>query len=948
MKALLQSLAAFLMAALATHCVAIPANVEVVETFRGVTQYRLKSNGMTIVLVPQRASPVVTFMVVYHVGSRNEAPGNTGSAHLLEHMIFNKSTQNFGRANGHKTFQEVLHEAGADFTSTNMTTGYDRMNGYSTVPSDKLELAIKIEADRLGRGLILESERQTEMSVVRNEYEISENNPQSALFKATIGTAFQAHPYRWPVLGYRSDIEGVTIEKLREHYRTYFWPDNAEAVLVGDFDTEAALAMFDREFGGFKRSPHAIPTVITVEPEQEGERRVVVRRPGTLGHLLIGYMRPGIAHPDQPALDVLATVLEDGANSRLRKALVDKGLATTANAYNYSLRDPFPFLVAATIAPGRTHAEVETAIRTVLADVVREGISDTELRRAQRQLEVTLIRERDGTYRTARTIGAQIALGQWKRAYTLIDDIRAVSAADVQRTAAKYLLPDRATVGWFVPHNDAKRDRGPAASGSSAGTKSTGAARGSGTDSADRATAGASSAAAGSTGASSVSSSAASASTAVQPEPARPFAQRTLHRVLPNGITLAIVRNRAAPTVAIHGVIVGGESSAPPGKRVLPALLAKVLDRGTLSRTKEEIGALIEDVGATRNYATTLSDTTITATGLARDLDVIVDVLADELSNPAIRADELARAKKELENDILRIDDSTAARAMERLGQLVFPPTHPYRPATRAEKLEALSAIGDAELRDFHRRRYNGSSMILAIVGDVDIDAAAALIARKFGATPKGERNRTSFDAAPTAGPSPVREAVTLRGKANMNIVLGTASGLKRTDPHYEAALIANAVLGQTALASRIGRRVRDTEGLSYSLASRFAQMEDLPGLWYVNVNVAPQNYAKALKSTREEIDRYAKEGATDAEVAEQKSFFAGNYRVGLGSNAGIAEALVGALRHGFGPGYLDSFPERVRAVTTTEVNAALRRHLIPERLHVIVAGDLDRLADTP
>src|SRR5215212_6497382 len=231
-------LAAPLLAAALT----LPANVEPVETYANVTQYRLKSNGMTILLVPNHASPVFTFMVVYHVGSRNDAPGNTGSAHLLEHMIFNKSTENFGRAKGHRTFQEVLYEAGADAGSSNMTTWYDRMNGYSTLPSDKLELAMRIEADRLGRGLILDSERQSEMSVVRNEYEIGENNPSQALNKALVATAIQAHPYHWNTIGYRSDIEGVSTDKLREHYKTFFHPNNAEAILVGDFEKEKALA----------------------------------------------------------------------------------------------------------------------------------------------------------------------------------------------------------------------------------------------------------------------------------------------------------------------------------------------------------------------------------------------------------------------------------------------------------------------------------------------------------------------------------------------------------------------------------------------------------------------------------------------------------------------------------------------------------------------------------
>jgi zinc protease len=257
----------------------LPANVEWVDSLGGITQYRLKSNGMTILLKQNDAAPVITFEVVYHVGSRNEAPGNTGSAHLLEHMLFNKSTQNFGRALGHKTFQELLFAAGCDYSSTNMTTWYDRMNGYSTLPADKLELAMKIEADRLGRALILDKERQPEMTVVRNEYEIGENNPSTALYKAVVGAAIQAHPYHWDTIGYRSDIEGVSTETLRQHYKDFFWPDNAEAILVGDFDPATALRVFDHEFGVFAHSSKPIPAVPSSR-HKKARLRVIVRGPG--------------------------------------------------------------------------------------------------------------------------------------------------------------------------------------------------------------------------------------------------------------------------------------------------------------------------------------------------------------------------------------------------------------------------------------------------------------------------------------------------------------------------------------------------------------------------------------------------------------------------------------------------------------------------------------------
>jgi zinc protease len=865
---------------------------------------------MTILLVPDHTSPVITFMVVYHVGSRNEAPGNTGSAHLLEHMIFNKSTENFGRANGHKTFQEVLYEAGADFASTNMTTWYDRMNGYSTLPSNKLELAMKIEADRLGRGLILDSERQSEMSVVRNEYEIGENDPSNALFKNVVGTAVQAHPYHWDTIGYRSDIEGVTTEKLREHYKNFFWPDNSEAILVGDFDTEAALAMFDREFGAFKKSDRPIPQVITVEPPQEGERRAILQRPGTVGLVMLGYMRPGALHPDFMALEVLNSILADGVNSRLYRALVEQGLATAVQSYNFTLRDPYPLLIESTLAAGKSHEELEKAIKAAVSEVVAKGVSAEEVKRAQQQIEVAAIRSRDGTYNYASSLGESVASTNWKWFLTYVDNIKAVTAADVKRVAASYLLPERTTVGWFVPTAaqtavvpnvpEARRDLAPAPS-----------------------------AAAPQTGKRAAGS----------------FAQRTTRRVLPNGIIVDVVENHSVPTVAIRGIAFAGDIAAPAGKRAVPALTAKMLARGTKSRTKEQIGKLLDDVGATRSYNAALTETTLSANGMARDLPLLLDVLADELKNPAFTSEELAKAKKELENDYLRNDDNTQLRAVARLNQLVYRDTHPYYPAGRAALVESANAATADELRAFHRARFSGANLILAIVGDVDTAKTLALVEKHLGGIPKGER--LSYDLPlTTPAAKGVREVVTMRGKANMNIIMGTASGLRRNDPDYEAALISNAALGQNALSSRIGRRVRDTEGLSYNLSSRFWNSDFLDGIWLVNVNVAPQNLAKAMQSTREEIEKFGREGVTDAEVEAQKSFFAGNYQVGLGSNAGIATALVNAEKFGFGPRYLDEFPSRIRAVTKDEVNAAMRKHFFPDKLHVIVAGDLEKLPE--
>ncbi len=888
-----------------------PAGVERLDSQAGITEYRLRSNGMKILLSPNHAAPVITFLVVYHVGSRNEAPGNTGSAHLLEHMLFNKSTRSFGKANGKKTFQEVLYESGADYSSSNMTTWYDRMTGYSTLPAEKLELAMKIEADRLGRALILDTERQPEMSVVRNEYEIGENSPYRALDKAVIASAIQAHPYHWNTIGYRSDIEGVTSEKLREHYRNFFYPDNAEAVLVGDFDTDTALRWFDREFGSFPRSKSPIPAVITVEPPQEGERRVTVRRPGPVGIVEIAYMRPHSLHPDFVPLDVLSTILATGVNSRLYQGLVEPGLATDVDSWNYTLRDPYPIVVQATVASGRSHEDVEKALKLALERVAQGGVTAAELDRAKSQLEVAVVRGRDGTYELASSLGEAVASADWKWFVGYVDAVRRVSADDVKRVAAAYLVPDHATVGWFVPAVEpvaraAPPSKPPTVKKGGAG----GASDGAGASTPDK------------TG----------------------FAARTLHRVLPNGLTLDVVANRAVPTVALQGTVFAGKMEAPSGRPALPELTAMMLSRGTKTRDKRAIAAALDGVGARLDITASLTEATITGTALSRDLRLLLSMLADELTNPLFSDSELAKAKVEMRSNVLRASDNTATRGLERLTRLAYPEGHPFRAATTEAVLASLDAAKASHVRDFWRDRYAGGGVILAVVGDVDPEAVAALADSLFRALPRGAR--PVHDRAPTVPNAAERAVETMKGKANVDFLYGQASGLKRNDADYEAAIIANAALGQSSLTSRIGKRVRDTEGLSYSLFSRFLWPDYVDGLWAVDVAVAPQNTAKALRSTKEEIDRYAASGITDAEVQTQKEFFAGNYLVRLGTNGGVASALCTAEKFGYGPTYLDDYPKRIRAVTKEQVNGVIRRRLHPEKMHLVVAGNLSAIPE--
>jgi zinc protease len=426
---------------------------------------------------------------------------------------------------------------------------------------------MRIESDRMSRALILDDERRPEMSVVRNEYEIGENNPYRTLEKSVVAACIVAHPYHWDTIGYRSDIEGVSTEKLREHYRNFFYPDNAEAILVGDFDRAEALRLFDREFGSLAKSTNPIPSEITVEPPQEGERRVVVSRPGEVGIVELAYLRPGSLHHDFIPLDILATILSGGVNSRLYQALVETGLATDVDASNYTLKDPYPILVTATVSPTSTHERVEAAMKGVLREIAEKGVTAGELARAKSRVEVAVVRGRDGTYELASSLGEAVASADWKWFVTYLDSMSAVTTADIQRVARTYFVPEHATVGWFVPIRSQKEPaKAPGGAKPKTPSKSKRPGAGGASDAGE---------AAGAT-----------------------FASRTLHRVLPNGVILNVLQNRAVPTVAVHGLAFAGRQEAPAGKPAVPALTAAMLTRGTMTRDKRTLARLLDDVGA--------------------------------------------------------------------------------------------------------------------------------------------------------------------------------------------------------------------------------------------------------------------------------------------------------------------------------------------------------------
>jgi zinc protease len=417
-----------------------------VKALDGISEYRLDSNGLTVLLAPDHSAPVVTFQVTYQVGSRNEVTGVTGATHILEHLMF-KGSEGFNDPKGNSV-KQFLEHVGGQF---NASTSFDRTNYFATIGRENLEGYIAIEADRMRHLWLHEADRQSEMTVVRNEYERGKNDPDSVLMEEVTAAAYEALPYHHPTIGWKSDIEHVPIGKLREFYDTFYWPNNATVTVIGDVEAVPTLNLIKKYYGVYSHSPAPIPAIYTEEPAQSGERRVIVKRPGELGTVIIAHKVPNGRDADQPALDMLDAILSSGKSARLYRALVDQGMALNAGAGTDLHRDLSLHTVYAVLAPGAAHAQVEKALLGEIAKIKADGVTAAEVERVKQQYIAADAYKRDGTSAIAGEINEWIAVGDWSLYVTFPQKVEQVTPADVQRVAKQYFDSDQGTTGWFVP-----------------------------------------------------------------------------------------------------------------------------------------------------------------------------------------------------------------------------------------------------------------------------------------------------------------------------------------------------------------------------------------------------------------------------------------------------------------------------------------------------------------
>jgi len=962
-----------------------PTGIALVAEEGEIREYRL-TNGMKLLLVENRVAPVATIMVLYKVGSRNEAVGYTGSTHLLEHMMF-KGTPTFNKERNTQ-IAATLQKIGAAF---NATTWYDRTNYFETVPSDQLELAIQLEADRMRNSLIADADRQSEMTVVRNELERGQNEPSEVLDEAVYAAAFREHPYHHPTIGWRADVEGVPTSRLKEFYDTFYHPNNATVILVGDFEREEVLRLINEHFGAYQGSAVPIPEVYTEEPPQQGERRLVIRRAGELALVQIGFHTPGVlgqtnvlsneelaARAANPPADndiyplvVLSVALSHGITSRLYQSLVETELTVDASSNADQHRDPGLFTVYATVRPGVEPKKVEETILDELRKVAEEGLTEAEVEKAKQQIIAQMAYSRDGTFNIAMQMAEAEAIADWRFYKDYEANISRVTTADTGRVARLYFTEDNRTVGHFIPKQPGGGGSNGNGDGKVVGTEPQSLQLSSRRgvqffrEPGDDSMASEVAAVAEAVSQQSVeqdleeggsitpqekeqqpvsprgdkSSDAAEANTPASVGRSN-FAARVVRTELPSGAALLLLENRATPTISLRGSFRAGSYFEPRDKPGLAQITANLLERGTKRRTKLQLANDLESVGAQLAFSADPFAVNVAARALSKDLPLVISTIAEQLREPAFPADELEKLKQQLIAVLQEQQSNTGYRARERFTQLIFDEASPFYMPGSEKLIQSIGSITVEDVSSFYTKFYGGRSLVLSMSGDVRTADVQRQFEEAFGPFTGPESvDINVVDPSPQAETR--REIVLVKEKSSVDILLGSAAPLRRNSEDYYAALLANSALGESTLSSRLGLRVRDQEGLTYGINSRFRAPSLAAGPWYVGVTVNPNNIEKAINSALNVLRDYVQNGVRADELADEKSAAIGSFKVGLATNAGLAQAMWNAEFYRLGMDYIDRYPQIIQAVTVEEVNAAIRKYFRPDHLTVVIAGDI-------
>jgi len=885
---------------------ALAAQPALVREVEGVREYRLP-NGLQVLLIPDASKPTTTVNITYRVGSRMEGYGQTGMAHLLEHLMFKRtpSLANVGAE---------LSKRGIQF---NGSTSADRTNYYGTFPANpaQLDWLLKTEAERMTRAAVSRQDLDSEMTVVRNEMESGENSAVRILMQKTEAAAYEWHNYGKSTIGARSDVEQVDIAQLQAFYRQYYQPDNATLIVAGAFDPARTLQAVQQHFGRLPKPQRTLRPTYTVEPVQDGERQVTLRRVGGQQALLAVYHIPSLASREYPAFEVIANALTDTPAGRLHQGLVETGKAT--GVFGWAARNAEPGLLSIGVMLKKDDA-LEPAEQLLLSAVEalrQEPITAEELQRTQLQWA----KDFDQTLANPQALGValseSVAAGDWRLFFVLRDRMQALSLDEVNAAARAWLKPSNRTLGRFIPTDTPDRSPLALAVAPAEALK----------DYKPRA--------------------AVAAGEAFDPSPANLDA-RTERYTLPSGLKVALLpkQSRGATVQVALNLHYGNEQSLR-GQRWAGDFAADLLGTGTTTHSRAQLSAAFD---ALKTDWSVQGDALRGASaGLSTRRDSLIpalQLLAEVLRQPSYPATEFEQLKRQQLGALERAAQEPSAVAQQALARALnrYDPEDVRYTPSQAEDTAALQALQREDVLRFYQSHWGAQHGELVIVGDFDAAQLKPVIAQALG----DWRAATPYTRVPLLLPTITGQHLLspLQDKPNAMAIGALALPLNDNHADFPALSVATHVLGGGGFNSRLLTRLRQQDGLSYSTgASLSASSFEPAGSLRLYAIYAPQNRARVEQAFTEELARWVKDGITAAELSSAVQAMRASYATRRASDSAVASSWAAKLERERSFRWESDFEAKLAALNVAKVNAAIRQWFKPEQVNWSLAGDFSK-----
>lgn len=892
------------LAALASPAVsaaqALPAGMTSVRSVEGVDEYRL-ANGLQVLLIPDDSKPTTTVNLTYHVGSRHENYGETGMAHLLEHMLFKGTPKN----------PKVWAEFQKRGLSANGSTWFDRTNytAVLAVNDENLKWYIGWLADSMINSFVARKDLDTEMTVVRNEMEMGENSPDRILLQRMMALMYDWHNYGHDTIGARADVENVDIPRLQAFYHQYYQPDNATLVVSGKLDEARVLAWIAQSFGPIKKPMRKLPTLYTIDPAQDGERSVTLRRIGGAPVIYAGYHVPAGAAADFAAADLLRVVLGDTPSGRLHKRLTDKQLAASTYAFGFGLHDPGVFIAGAGLAPGQDVDKARGELLAAVESLKTEPVSADELARAKTKW----LNEWEQAFTSSENVGLalseSIAQGDWRMFFLMRDRVRAITLTDVQRVAEQYLLPDNRTLAIYLPTDKPQRAPKPQYVDIAQAMKEF---------------------------------KPAPAAAKVEPFEATPANIDARTQTFTVGGLKAALLPKGTRGGAVTGVVTlrFGDATTTQGLGEAGHVLAAMLEKGTATLSRQQVQDRLDALKTDLQVTGSGNNVSIAFNSRREHLPAAIALIGDLLRNPALAPeafDEVKRQSLTWVEQQRKEPQYVAQNTLARLGN-PYPRGDLRYERTPDEIIEDVNALTPAKLRDFHTRFYGASSGEFVAVGDLDVAAVRSALNTAFA----DWSSRAPYTRLPRPAWPPKGERLLLATPEKQNAFMFVRESVPLTDKDadYPALMMADYLLG-AGTGSRLWKRIREGEGLSYGVGTgvQWSHFE-ANSRWQAYAIFAPQNRPKVEAAFAEEVAKALKDGFTAKELGEGVSSLLSFRRLNRAQDDHLAGEISENQLLGITFAREAAVDAAIAKLTLDQVNAALRKYLKPGEFAAAYAGD--------